>query len=474
MPTPSLIEARDVKLLALMGLLLTVIFISGGSSQQSGVGVLAAQLLAIPILLYSLLQAWQTGRLRNAQLGVGALVLVVMVPWLQLLPIPSWLWDLPSTRLPLQHDLMTAGVDHLDTRWSLAPAATERAALLLLPPMAVFFAVFALGRDALRKVLWLVIVLALFSLVLAVAQAGAGQDSFLNPFPEYLPAMAGVFANVNHQADTLAVALVISVALIFDARRQVARHGGSFAPTWILVALAAVFALALPLIGSRAGVLIVMLPLAMVAVLSSQITFERLRHHRPTQLSIIVAILLLVATIFVAWGWMQVDSTVGESRWVFSKETLQLGFANAPLGGGVGSFVPLFEHGAEVSLRLSTYLNHAHDEYAQWWLEAGILGLVVLLAVLTTLAVLLRRLIQLPRHSRLRGTAVAALAAMLIMLLHSSVDYPLRTPALMAVFAALAGIFTSATQLVPGQAKAHAAQSSAGPRRTESAERHSS
>jgi hypothetical protein len=474
MPTPSVIEARDVKLLALMGLLLTVIFITGGSSQQSGAGVLVAQLLAIPILLYALQQSWQTGRFRTARLGIVALIFVVMVPWLQLLPLPTWLWDLSSTRLPLQHDLAVAGVDHLDMRWSLAPAETESAALLLLPPMAVFFSVLALGRDALRKVLWLVIALALFSLVLAVAQSGAGQHSFLNPFPQYAPSMGGVFANVNHQADTLAVALVISVALIFDARRQLARHGGSHAPTWIFVALAALFALALPLTGSRAGVLVVFLPLVLVAALSSQITFDRLLHHRPTQLLFILAVGLLAATVFVALGWMQVDATVGESRSVFSKETLQLGFANAPLGGGVGSFVPLFEHGAEVSLRLDTYLNHAHDEYPQWWLEAGILAVLVLLAALTTLGVMLRRLIQSPRHSRLRGTGVAALAAMLVMLLHSSVDYPLRTPALMAVFAALAGIVTAATQRTAASATNELLRDSMRSRRTESTARPSS
>lgn len=467
MPTPSLIQARDVKLLVLIGVLLTLTFITGGSSQQSGVGVLAAQLLAIPILLYAMLQAWQTGRFRTAQLGIAALALVVMVPWLQLLPIPAWLWDLPATRLPLRHDLLAAGVGNIDMRWSLAPAATERAALLLLPPMAVFFAVLALGADALRKVLWLVIALALFSLMLAVAQAGAGQDSFLNPFPQYLPAMGGVFANVNHQADALAVALVISVALIFDARRYAERHGSSLAPTWMLVALAALFTLALPLIGSRAGVLIVMLPLVMVAALCSRISFERLRHHRPTQWLAVLAIGLLAATVFVALGWMQVDATVEESRWVFSKETLQLGFANAPLGGGVGSFVPLFEHGAEVSLRLTTFLNHAHDEYPQWWLEAGILGVLVLLAVLTTLVIFLRRLIQSSRHSRLRATGVAALAALLVMLLHSSVDYPLRTPALMTVFAALAGIVTAATQRVAASAAAETLHDSTHSRRTQ-------
>jgi hypothetical protein len=52
-----------------------------------------------------------------------------------------------------------------------------------------------------------------------------------------------------------------------------------------------------------------------------------------------------------------------------------------------------------------------------------------------------------PRDSRLRTSGIAALMGLATMLVHSFVDYPLRTPALMAMCALLAGIaFSAAAQ----------------------------
>lgn len=50
----------------------------------------------------------------------------------------------------------------------------------------------------------------------------------------------------------------------------------------------------------------------------------------------------------------------------------------------------------------------------------------------------LRGLLRQPAH--LRGLGVTALVALTAVLMHSLVDYPLRTPAMLAVAAALAGI----------------------------------
>src|SRR5690606_25393906 len=110
----------------------------------------------------------------------------------------------------------------------------------------------------------------------------------------------------------------------------------------------------------------------------------------------------------------------------------------APLGAGMGSYVPVFEQESPRELLMDNYINHAHNEYAQWWLETGVPALVAMLLGAAALALTLRGLWRLSAHER--GLGVTALVARAAILAHSTVDYPLRTPAMLAVAAALAGI----------------------------------
>ena len=432
-------EPQGRPLFILTCVLLSVCFVSGGSSQESGVGVMIGQLLAIPVLFFALLKAWPSGRLAPVRWSVAVVAFVVLIPLLQLLPVPAWLWNLPPARVSLQHDLTTAGVTGLHYRWSLVPAATERDLLSLLPAVALFFAAITLGRSALRHVFGVVIGLALFSLLLGIAQLSAGQHSILNPYPQWVPEMGGVFVNPNHQATALALALVLSVALMLDARRRARRGDGARALPWVYAVLAAVFAIAIPLTGSRAGPIIAIVPTVVFVMACGAIPFDRLRHHRPTQLIFLIAMAALVVGIYSAMSWTRGDK-VDAIRSILVKQTTLIGFTHAPLGGGIGGFIPLYRQGVDVSVLRDEYINNAHNDYAQLWLEGGVLAVFGLLAAFTVLGLRVRRLTKLPARSGPRTMGLAAMMALLVVILHSWVDYPLRTPALLAVFGLLAGV----------------------------------
>ena len=444
MPAKTATPLPDRILLVLAGVLLSVCFICGGSSQETGLGVTIAQLLAIPVLLYALAQAWLGGHLAPARWSIAVVVLIVALPLLQLLPLPAWLWHMPAARVLLQQDLASAGVSTIDYRWSLAPAATQRDLLELLPGVALFFAALAMGRSAWRGALWWIIGLALFSVVLAFAQIAAAQDSILNPFPQFVPAMAGVFANKNHQASALAIGLVLSVAMLLDAKRQLSRGDAAQFQLGLCIALAAVFALVLPLVNSRAGVLIALVATAATLLNSGAMSFERLRQNRPTRWLIGLALVILAVGIYGSFAWMQSDADIDGSRWLMTATTWHLGWANAPLGSGFGSFVRMFEQATQGALMQTGYINNAHDDYVQWWFEGGVLAVAAMLAAAIVLIVALRRLLRRRLESSTRTLGLAALSGVLVLLLHSTVDYPLRTPALMAVFALLAGIAVGA------------------------------
>ena len=107
-------------------------------------------------------------------------------------------------------------------------------------------------------------------------------------------------------------------------------------------------------------------------------------------------------------------------------------------GSGFGSFQQVF-HLFEDPARVSThYANHAHNDLLEFTLEGGVPGLVLLVAFLAWFCV---RLWHIWVRDRRRdpigqGAAIAAL----IVLLHSLVDYPLRTGAIATVFALCLGL----------------------------------
>ena len=417
-------------------------FVTGGSSQETNAGVMVAQLLAIPVLFFALWEAQRRERLVQMRWSVVLFACVASIPLVQLLPLPEWLWNLPTARQLLQHDLSDAGVRMLQYRWSLSPAATERDLLSLLPAAALFFAGIALGSEAQSRLFWLVIALSFFSLVLGVAQMGGGQDSVLNLFPQWEPAMGGAFANPNHQVASIAIALVLAIAMMFEARSQVSYGEGAPMLPWVFGALAAIFVLAIPMIGSRAGPIIAIVPTVIFILCSGAVSLERVRHHRGTQIILLIAALVLVIGIHGALSW-----TTGEKidaiRSALTQQTILIGFTHAPLGGGIGGFISLFDQGVDVSLLRDEYANNAHNEYAQLWLEGGALAVACMLVVSVWFGLSLRRLLALRAGSSLRRKGLAAAMAILVIILHSWVDYPLRTSALMAVFALMAGILAA-------------------------------
>ena len=449
MAAPSVTASRDRPLLILAGMLFAACFFTGGSSQQTGAGANITQLLALPVLVYALTLAVRRGRVTSAWPSVVVVTLIVLMPVIQLFPLPQVIWELPALRPRLEHDLMAAGVTAPHYTWSLAPAATKRAVLLMLPAVALFFCALAASRESLRSLLWQVIVLSTLSLLLGIAQLGLPQDSIVNPYPQYVPSMAGVFANSNHQADALVVGLVLALALAVDARRRTRRAGGATATFRALFVLSLLLGLSLLVVRSRAGIIIGIFATVAVLVAFRAISLKVSGGSWLTRFGFLIAAVGLALAAYGALVGLQgeeIDAVSG-TRGLLATQTTMLGVQNAPLGSGIGSFVPLFEQYADSSLLQREYINHAHNEYAQWWLEGGVLAVACIIAGIWVLIMALRKVIGLHRDSRLRASGIAALMGLATMLVHSFVDYPLRTPALMAVFALLAGIaFSAAAQ----------------------------
>ena len=110
-----------------------------------------------------------------------------------------------------------------------------------------------------------------------------------------------------------------------------------------------------------------------------------------------------------------------------------------PLGSGLGTFVPVYAMFEKPEDAQDTYVNRAHNEILEVWLETGVLGLA-----LTVLFViwLVRRSIEIWRSAPAPGASQldwslirAATIVPALLLAHSLVEFPLRTGAIMAVMA---------------------------------------
>ena len=422
----------------LAGVMLVVCLLAGGSSRETHPMLLISQVLALPLILWSFVSLGLQDRLWSVRVALGVLLAIIALPLLQLLPVPEWLWRMSPERVALLDDLGRAGVGVLDFHWSLSPAATEQNLYLLLPSVAMFLVALCSDARAWRIWLWVLVGMAVFSMVLGFVQLGVPQDSFLKPFPGAGGYLTGVFANKNHQASLLAIGLVLVLALTsevaamrFDRDRSLRIARWVLAPSFILV---------LPLVNSRAGFIIALLVSGGVLLFTGPMAIRRWRESHVARAWALIAVASVLLGALAAWSWMQSEIELDNDRWATMGATAKLALAHLPLGSGLGTFVATFEQGTAGALMQQGYINNAHNDYLQWWYEGGVLAVGVVLAALIVLARGVYRLLRLSDSSQSRTCGLAAAAGLLVLLLHSTVDYPLRTPALMTVAGLLAGI----------------------------------
>ena len=112
-----------------------------------------------------------------------------------------------------------------------------------------------------------------------------------------------------------------------------------------------------------------------------------------------------------------------------------------PIGSGLGGFDPMFRMQEPFALLKPTYFNHAHNDFLEIVLDAGLPGLVLLIGGLgwcfwTSVVAWRNKHDMLPKLGS---------ATMLLLIAGSLFDYPLRTPMMMA-FAVVASVWLGAAR----------------------------
>jgi len=152
----------------------------------------------------------------------------------------------------------------------------------------------------------------------------------------------------------------------------------------------------------------------------------------------VVALILAFQFGFVAFMQRAEDQGLKDLRWPVARITSQAAIANMPFGSGFGTFVPVYDKFAPRTLLAETYVNRAHNDWLELWLTGGAPAIILLIGFLTWFGVATFRLWSSgePEGPVLDlALAQAASIVIVLLLLHSVVDYPLRTPTLSVLFA---------------------------------------
>jgi O-antigen ligase len=332
---------------------------------------------------------------------VGAIVCVVL---LQMIPLPAQLSEAVRPAL-----LMRAS----EGGFGFSPISTDLGGtlgcLLYVSALAsLLLAMLRIRGEGLHGLLPFFLTGVALNLVVAAIQYGASaQVEIATALP--FTATAGVFANRNHLASLLYASLPFLIYLAtFRGKGVIA---GAAMLCVLLILLAA---------GSRAGALIG------IAVMVLSTLFLSLRSRVG-----LGAIAGLVASLGVyamgSWNLLETRGIEDLSRMQMARTTLEGITDNWLFGVGFGTFArayPIYQDTSEI---VRNYVNHAHNDFLELVFEGGILSVVLLLSYIGVV-------VWQVASVRYNLFQKAAALSILFILVHSVVDYPLRTLAVAVPF----------------------------------------
>jgi O-antigen ligase len=270
----------------------------------------------------------------------------------------------------------------------------------------------------------------------------------------------GFFANRNHQAALLAISLpMIATWITLFPGTGLQRLGRQ-----LIASLVALFMTAMAIAtGSRAGLVLVL-----IGALSGALLLLTGRKPRSGPSRIVrrdrlvvgavgvLGLVLLGAVLFARRdALMRLASTdvADEQRLAWITPVMQMVRDFFPFGSGLGSFASVYRAYEPFDLLQTTYLNHAHNDLLEIASDTGVAGLVLLAIFLLWWVVMMVRVWRSREDSpririgRLGGQII------LMLLLASLPDYPLRTPLLALIFAVSAAWLLLAGRPQEGQSE---------------------
>lgn len=413
----------------ILAIFLVCVFLMGGSARAEVQSLVILRPMAIIVASYGIFTI-NTTQWRQYRGALLLLLATITLTSLHLIPLPPSIWTKLAGRELLDQIGHFIGAQSDWRPLSVVPRMTWNALFSLSVPAAVILLMVQLNSKELRQSVVIVISLIFISAILSLMQIIGVKFSFY-ALPDDT---SGLLTNRNHQAVLLCLLLPMlaaySAGIRDDSRRKL-----SYALSVCGVALA------LPVIllsGSRAGLILLFICALFVPLVHVRRSARAAKKFRFLMLSagVLALVVPLVALFALSARSIAVDrlgASVEDLRFPLWKSVFEAIPAYMPWGSGIGSYVEAYQVFEPDSLLRPGYSNHAHNEYLEVALTAGIPGCLLIVAAFATYIFLTYREIRARDASALRRLGLAILA---ILAIASLFDYPIRAPLMTAVFAA--------------------------------------
>lgn len=448
--TPRIAAASPHSLIA-ASFIVCAIVLGGGGSPNPATEVLL-QLLFVALAMAWLwlpLRGGPPPRPRASFWLIGALI--IALPLLQLVPLPPAVWTGVSGNEDRAAALALVGREQTWQPLTHSAPRTLAAVLAIIPALFAFFATASLDARGRLCVVGAIAVTALAASLLGALQVSLGPSAAPYLYAQSSPTLTGFQANRNAAADVLLIGMTASAALLVPSLARTRGGGGALlanrgAAAVVLAGVMAVFFFAILLTASRMG--IALLPLALAGVWL--ILLPALPERRLWTLGPAVAALAAVPIVaIVAWRMGNTALAKVAERFVFADDARRELWRDGwfvmnetwPLGVGFGGAQPAMVAAERLEVLDPALPNRVHNDYLELALEGGLPALVVLAGIAALLlAAAWRSWFQRPddRHLIVLGVVI-----LLVVALHSFVDYPLRSMALACLAGTGAGLLIS-------------------------------
>lgn len=427
--------------LVMLFLVLSVLWAAGGASREDVFGQAVVRAASAVLLVAAILFGDQTSFARMRPV-LFFLLAAAALALLQLIPLPPAIWQALPGRSFFAEAAEASGISQPWRPLSLVPGATANAAASLIVPVAML--VFMAGLSSKERV-WLPgLILAFVAMAMFVGLLQFSGAAIDNPFINDIPGqVSGSFANRNHLALFLALGCLLAPVWAFlDGRRP-----GWRAP--VALGLVLLFALTILASGSRTGLLLgglgIVLGLVMIQRGIRQALGRYPRWVFPALIGGLGAAIAISVLVSIAAGRavsidralaLDVSQDMRARALPTVVEMVRLFF---PFGSGLGGFDPVFRIHEPFGFLAPTYHVHAHNDFLEIALDAGLPGILLLAAAIAWWAwasVRAWRAGSSPRY------AIPKLgSAMLLLVFIASIfDFPARTPMIMAMIV-VAGVW---------------------------------
>lgn len=428
---------------------LLVALVFGGGGSPSPISELVVQLAMAGLALYSAAAFGKADEI--PRIAVILAVLMLAVPVLQLVPLPPSAWQALPGRDLARDALVLIGAENEWRPWSLDPARTLASVLALLPPVWLLMEASRLPASARSIVPFVALFVAGLTLIVGAGQLSQGLGGplrFYEPMSFYLD---GFQANHNSTADILLIGLVAVGACVRIAAETGRIPGRSSVVLPVAAGACALIVLGIVLTGSRMGIALV--PVALVGCI--RIMRPWIPLSRRTMIigigaaAFAATVLALASTRSAALAQVirRFDFS-GEGRPGLWADALFAAQTYFPFGAGSGNFIPAMLAGERLENVGMTIPNRAHNELLELAVEGGAFSLAAWLCIVALVAVMAwrSRALSDPRE---RTLALFAETSLLVLALHSMVDYPFRSMALACLGAACTALLVPPARPYP-------------------------